>query len=126
MGSIWQLQPHTLVSISDGARRAARAREDQRQGQAEPASTGSTVMCISAPSALHICAQQASGHLGRCHLDHVNMSNVPSKGKQMLYFQTTAKLLRQAMHMEVVSDGLVMAVLALSAVKGGLKRGGLD
>lgn len=54
------------------------------------------------------------------------MSNVPSKGKQMLYFQTTAKLLRHAMHTEVVFDGLVTAVLALAAVKGGLKRGGLD
>lgn len=33
MVSIWQLQPCTLVSISDGARRAARARGDQRRGQ---------------------------------------------------------------------------------------------
>lgn len=92
-----------------------------RAEQAEVTCTGSTMTCISAPSALHICTQQASGHLGRCHLDHVNMSDVPSKGKQMLYFQTTVKLLRHAMHTEVAFDGLVTAALALAAVNGWLK-----
>lgn len=93
---------------------------------AELAGTGSTVTCISALSDLHICAQQASGHLGRCHLDHVNMSDVPSKGKQKMYFQTTTKLLGRAMHTEAAFDGLVMAALALAAVNSWLKQGGLD
>lgn len=33
MGSIWQLQPHTLFSISDGAHRTVRVCGDQRWGQ---------------------------------------------------------------------------------------------
>lgn len=53
-------------------------------------------MCISAPSGPHSCTQQVSGHLGSCHLDHVKMSEVPSRGKQVLHFQTPMRLLRRA------------------------------
>ena len=49
------------------------------------------------------------------------MSDVPSKGKQMLYFQTTAKPLRHAVHTEAAFDGPVTAALALAAVNGWLK-----
>lgn len=54
------------------------------------------------------------------------MSDVPSKGKQKMYFQTTTKLLGRAMHTEAAFDGLVMAALALAAVNSWLKQGGLD
>lgn len=49
------------------------------------------------------------------------MSDIPSKGKQMLCFQTTAKLLRNTEHTEMAFDGLVMA---LAAVNGWLSEEG--
>lgn len=47
------------------------------------------------------------------------MSDVPSKGKQMLYFQDHREAAQT--HREVVFDGPVTAVLALAAVNGRLK-----
>lgn len=51
MGNIWQLQPHTHPWGCQGSWGPT---VGTKAKQAELAGTGSTMMCISAPSALHL------------------------------------------------------------------------
>lgn len=64
IGSIWQLQPCTLVSISDGARRAARARGDQQRGQEQSRQRWLARDPLRRASLLHQpCTSRSSKHL---------------------------------------------------------------